>query len=825
MATGYEGGMATGLENNLKVIDRQEENWDALEVESTEEDSEIDEGGTVNSDEYNLEDVDWQEVDRDALEVESTEEDYDGDDDLNDSDYVAPSDEEDSTDEDLSGEDEATMSEVIPVMSTVSTSAKTVQVQKSNLNSKGNLGNKSHACVFCHKLRQNIARHYEREHDNELEVGRILALKPKTKERRKAWELLVNKGDFAHNFNVLEKGYGQIIPKYRKSEESEISSLLPCQFCSGLYKKKELWKHQKSCNKRNECNSCISMGPIAAGKKMLPKLSSNEKFETNVLNIMRDDSVKQAVLSDSLILQFGMNEYEKQGDEHRTVYTSNKMRELGRLLITLRARNIKSIDECMRACNWDIFIECVKKVSQFDNNSFGIPSLALNLGYRMKNVAEEAYFQALKLGDTAQKVKFESFLKMYQLKWKSSISSQALRSLENIKYNKPKYLPLVEDVVLLNKFLKKKTDSFLQTENKEHLSEQYPEFAKVCLAHVILFNRKRSGEAQRMTVKQYKMAKKGGRVDPVVMSILTEFEKKLCQTHLRVEIRGKKGRKVPVLFTKEMQQNIEMLLKMRSAAGISDDGLLFATPRNERNPYRGTDALRKMATSCGMKDPSLITSTNLRKQLATLAQILNMKENSQDLLATFQGHDIRIHREFYRLPEDVLQIAKMSKVLRCINNGTINKFSGCDFEDITFNPDEAVESDTSDSDDGNESGEDQIVDHSDITEGNKENPNVVGKVAMKRHRRDDLTENEQSKVRKENPKEKAKKTADKHTWSNEEKEALKSFFEKHIRLSKVPGKLDCLNAQRKHKCLVNINWKKIKFAVYNMLKARKNMFH
>lgn len=295
------------------------------------------------------------------------------------------------------------MSEVIPVMSTFSTSTKTLNIQKSNINSKGNLGNKSHACVFCHELRQNIARHYERVHSNELEVGRILALKLKTKERRKAWEMLVNKGDFAHNFTVLEKGCGQIIQKYRKAEESEISSLLPCQFCSALYKKKELWKHQKSCNKKNECNSGINMGPIAAGKKMLPKLSRNEKFETNVLSIMRDDSVKQAVVSDSLILQFGMSEYEKQGEEHKTVYTSNKMRELGRLLITLRAKNIKSIDECMKACNWDIFIECVKEVSQFDNNTFGIPSLALNLGYRMKSVAEEAYFQALKLEDPAQK--------------------------------------------------------------------------------------------------------------------------------------------------------------------------------------------------------------------------------------------------------------------------------------------------------------------------------------------------------------------------------------------------------------------------------------
>ncbi|KAH3690237.1 hypothetical protein DPMN_192405 [Dreissena polymorpha] len=414
--------------------------------------------------------------------------------------------------------------------------------------------------------------------------------------------------------------------------------------------------------------------------------------------------------------------------------------------------------------------------------------------------------------------KYESFLKMYKIKWKSSISSRALHSLANIKYNKPKYLPLVEDVVILNKFLKKKADAVVHTVETEKHSANYPDFAKVCLAQLILFNRRRSGEAQRMTVEQYQMAKIGGKVDPVVKSILTELEKKLCETHLRVEIRGKKGRKVPVLFTTDMQRNIEVLLKMRSGAGISNGGLLFATPGNQKKPYRGTDALRKMADSCGMKDPALITSTNLRKQLATLAQILNLKENSQDLLATFQGHDIRIHREFYRLPENVLQVAKMSKVLRCINNGSISKYSGCDFEDITFNPDEAVESDTDDDDDAADQDEEiNTLDHPDVahTQCDKE---AVGKVARKRPRRDDFIEDQ-----KEEPKKKTKKTADKHSWNHEEKQALKSYFENHLRLSKVPGKLDCINAQRKHPCLLNLNWKKIKFAVYNMVKARKNM--
>ncbi|XP_060572719.1 uncharacterized protein LOC132730750 isoform X2 [Ruditapes philippinarum] len=130
---------------------------------------------------------------------------------------------------------------------------------------------------------------------------------------------------------------------------------------------------------------------------------------------------------------------------------------------------------------------------------------------------------------------------------------------------------------------------------------------------------------------------------------------------------------------------------------------------------------------------------------------------------------------------------------------------------------EAVESDSSNSEDDNDSCED----YSDIKEGKKENKDT-GNVArtQKRHRQDDSTENAQSKIRMEEPWD---SISDKHTWSNEEKEALKSFFEKHLRISKVPGKLDCINAQRKHRCLLNISWKKIKFAVYNMLKARKNL--
>lgn len=59
-------------------------------------------------------------------------------------------------------------------------------------------------------------------------------------------------------------------------------------------------------------------------------------------------------------------------------------------------------------------------------------------------------------------------------------------------------------------------------------------------------------------------------------------------------------------------------------------------------------------------------------------------------------------------------------------------------------------------------------------------------------------------------------------WTSAEKIALEQQFAKNIRLDKVPGKLDCLNVQRKCSVLSALPWKKIKFAVYNQIKSRKN---
>lgn len=75
-------------------------------------------------------------------------------------------------------------------------------------------------------------------------------------------------------------------------------------------------------------------------------------------------------------------------------------------------------------------------------------------------------------------------------------------------------------------------------------------------------------------------------------------------------------------------------------------------------------------------------ATKLRKHVATITQLCDFSENDQDGLARFLGHDIRIHRDFYRLEEDAFIVAKMSKVLYTLEKGYIEALKGKSLDKI-----------------------------------------------------------------------------------------------------------------------------------------------
>ena len=94
--------------------------------------------------------------------------------------------------------------------------------------------------------------------------------------------------------------------------------------------------------------------------------------------------------------------------------------------------------------------------------------------------------------------------------------------------------------------------------------------------------------------------------------------------------------------------------------------------------------MRKVCTMVDLQQPKLVTSTNLRKYVATISQLVDMNENEIGWLAQHLGHDIHVHKDFYRMQESTLEIAVNGNLLMAVDEGRAHKFKGKNLRDITL---------------------------------------------------------------------------------------------------------------------------------------------
>ena len=267
----------------------------------------------------------------------------------------------------------------------------------------------------------------------------------------------------------------------------------------------------------------------------------------------------------------------------------------------------------------------------------------------------------------------DGFLELYELKWNESISSQAARTLYRKKHNHVLRLPLTEDITTLSQFLqgagKETRDKLNEGTDDKYVPELWRRLAEISLSKIILFNRRRQGEASKMLVTDN--TERANTTSDDISRSLSKFEQALCRALIRIEVIGKRGRVVPVLLTSEMSESLQVLLKYREKAGVAlGNVFMFAINHSHSAGHsRGSDCLKKHSTEAGLKHPENVSSTKLRKHIATMTQLFNLKDHEMDLVAQYMGHDIRIHREYYRLPSSTLQLAKVSKILVAMDSG------------------------------------------------------------------------------------------------------------------------------------------------------------
>ena len=606
---------------------------------------------------------------------------------------------------------------------------------------------------------------------------------------------------------------GTIIPGRRNTANVKHaqSDFLLCDECHGFFYRKTLWRHQRSCKGK-------SAGRVQHGALSLitAETGAPPGYE-ELLNTMTYDEVSLACKTDGVIKEFGERMYRKLGGEqHHRHHISNKMRELGRLVCELRKDDPgATLAHFLEPAGFNAIVCAVRQICKFDSdtNKYGTPSLALKLGHSMKKCA--SIVKARKLREGEDTCDINNFLDLVQMEWNDAVSGHALRTLEEGRYNKEELMPLTEDVHTLQKFL----DAQIETLQRSLLDDPSPvthkAFAEVILTRLLLFNRRRQGEAGRMKIDVFEEASQV-QMTSELRGTLSPLEDHLSSSLARVVIKGKRGRGVPVLLTPEVCNGMKLLVTSQEQVGVRDSPYVFANAASAGfHPLRGSDCLRKMAEMSGVRRREMITSTSLRKHVATVSQILNLKDHELDMLANFMGHDVRIHREFYRLPDACAQVAKLSKLLIAAETNAVGGNSGRSLGEIDVTPTPSHPRSSTPSTPSTPSSRD--------TEGTATTPPCRSEnmdAATPSTHRDGLDDSLESTSQTGDVTPKTKKQG-RRRWNDEEKTAIRRRLGEFLSRHEVPGKAVCLVVRAKEQSLSQRSWTDIKHWVRNAIVAER----
>ncbi|XP_073343322.1 uncharacterized protein [Pagrus major] len=713
---------------------------------------------------------------------------------------------------------------------------------------------KRHYCLYCSKPYAKMARHLEHAHDGKSDVARALSFTKGSKERKKQLDYIRNKGNYAHNASVMQSGKGELVPFKRPPKQAQGNDFMHCAHCQGLYTRKVLWRHMRNCQlkpgsvaskpgKNRVQSMCTYTGPV-------PTNTSEQLW--GVITSMNPDPIAHIVKNDQVIIDFGQHLLNKKGISAKNkLQVREKMRELGRLIHSARrVTSLKNMEDFISPKKYMETIKAVKLTCGYESesNRFLIPSLANKLGNSLVKISKLLKAKGLISNDEKLVKNASNFEVVHQEKWHELISATALRNIREAKWNMPSVMPFTKDVQKMHAYLTQEQDKWSKFLSESPSTKAWKELTKVCLVQLILFNRRREGEVASMPLSAFLSRDTSDPHDDLDWA-LSEVEKKLCRHFTRIVVRGKRGRPVPILLTPKMLNAIELLVSQREACGVlKDNDHMFARP-GAMTHFRGSDCFRAFAKQCGADCPRALTSTKLRKHAATLSTVLNMTNTEMDQLANFLGHDIRVHREFYRLPEKTLQLAKVSKLLMALEQGRVAEFHGKTLDEVEIDPDEKLlDSDEDDENmhEGNppptddeetlpppEKNETPLVPQEGRTPPSSDDE-IPSRVSVKkssskgahlRKRRKPPSSDDEmpSGVGAKRSSSKGKATQrKKRPWQETEVQAVERHMKKFITSCIVPGKMDCEKCLRAEpEALQSRDWQTLKFYVYNRISASK----
>lgn len=492
-------------------------------------------------------------------------------------------------------------------------------VEGCNHTSKKFVFDKKDVCLYCKKylLNTSFIRHMNQIHSGEKEVIQINSHRKGSVEKNRSIQVLRNLGNFRHNKGVMETG-GQLIVVQRPRKPIDITrnrnQYSACSNCFGFYSSLQLRRHNcPAAPRKSKSRSKVGMSIDFAEDEL-------HMFFSRMLN----DKITDLARKDELIKRFVYNEVLRKGMKKFKVI-SEKVRALCNFLVTFQSKTGEMVGfkEILVPDKLDKLKDVI--VTLFDYNvqsndsstsvSMSRPSSLKRLGECLIQLTTTLRLEYLKQSLISQAMETKNLIDLLEAEVRPLMTNANL-SLASASHGLPKPLPTNNQIQKLKDYI----SNFLSTtaltnENRRSIIE-------TVLSYIILFNKRRSGEASNLTKENWNDRSKWKKFASDESTKITTEEKKLLESLELVYLKGKCNKFVPILFPRDCVHVVQWL---------SERTKKFIFENNRGNPIRGNDAMREVVRRAGVPCDN-INSTNFRKLAATTLQVGSLIDKAASLL-------------------------------------------------------------------------------------------------------------------------------------------------------------------------------------------------
>lgn len=279
-----------------------------------------------------------------------------------------------------------------------------------------------------------------------------------------------------------------------------------CAKCKGWFTKNNIRHHFKKCIDVGTSNG---RNVQVLGRTVMGRIHecASETVRKVLFPILREDDVTRCIRYDKLLITYANKLCIKYNHQHQQDMIRARLRLLGRFLIAVKEyrSNVTEFTDIYDPSMYDDCLKAVNKISHFDavNKKYGAPSVASNIGTYIKQIGNLLISECIKTNDVEKQNTTENFLKLVQKDYGISINKTVEENVTQHKRQKKVILPSTEDIKKLHLYRKSERKVLYTKLQKKFMYKTWLELAKVTLTSTQVFNRRRAGEIERVTIEDF----------------------------------------------------------------------------------------------------------------------------------------------------------------------------------------------------------------------------------------------------------------------------------------------------------------------------------